>query len=884
MPNYELAINIGGNSNTGHISQAGKSLADFAKQADIAAIKSSALSSKANYLGGQVAKGNISINDAAQKYGEFRKSLEGADEAATKTGKSVGNLGKSLNDNLSLVTKSVTAVAAAGATFQQAFNLSKEGAQLNQLTESFELMNEQVFKTPDLLDQMTEAVSGTIKETDLMKSLLTLTAGASEDAAQSYAAAAPQLLEIAKASNKLNPALGDTAFLFDSLALGIKRGSPLILDNLGLTIKVGEANEKYAAQLGKSVESLTAEEKAMALLNATMEAGDQLIAQVGGNVDSQADAWARLEVLVAENTDALKRWLADGLLPVIETASGGYSDSVEGIIQKNIAAGKSMADLVTQGQRLTKTIDDVGAGGLKVTDTYDSVQQGLRDTALAIVENSNGALEARKNLEAAFGPDLFRNVDEMGLSFIDLGLGVSIFTAEIDRASDHSSRFNQQLNDLRYITDEYAPAVNGAVGAASDFGAELARLTQLGAEAQQQQNALNQEMNAMTAEGLRDVESTIGDPIRSLLTAQQQLADSQGEWVQVTISNAGKIGAINSELASDLTNEQANAYREIVRTAEEGGAEWLAAYNALQGDLSESQRDALIAQRAELGAVGDTVGSAYTGSIEDAEAAQAAIDEANQAIIDSYRELAFEGALALAELSPDPDAIQRTLDYAVAIGQMTQEEADLRLEAVQTRTAIDDLNKLVVQSGLDAEIAGRAFDLLTSGQYNTAESARQAAEKQQALIDLFAQTPEKVATAYTLFTGDSIDRLREIRNLLDSVDGRSASASVNVNTSTSGDVGGSGNDKDKAIGGMTYPGGVSRVGEGNRPELYQEGNNIYLIPGDRGRVFSNSQSNSMLGGAPNITININGAMLPPNPQAQARALATAVADEFGRAR
>jgi hypothetical protein len=190
-------------------------------------------------------------------------------------------MGQNLSGLMDTVKGVTVGVAAMGATFKQAFDLSKEGAGLNQLRDSFELMNKEVFKTPDLLDAMSEAARGTIKDTDLMKSLLTLTAGASDAAAQSYAAAAPQLLEIAKASNKLNPALGDTAFLFDSLALGIKRGSPLILDNLGITIKVGEANEKYAASLGKSVEALTAEEKQMALLNAVMESGDQLIAQVG---------------------------------------------------------------------------------------------------------------------------------------------------------------------------------------------------------------------------------------------------------------------------------------------------------------------------------------------------------------------------------------------------------------------------------------------------------------------------------------------------------------------------------------------------------------------------------------------------------------------------
>jgi methyl-accepting chemotaxis protein len=147
---------------------------------------------------------------------------------------------------------------------------AKQGAAINQTRESFDRLNESVFKMPSLLDQMRESVRGTISDTELMQGLLKLTAGATEDMAQRFANAAPQLLEIAKASNKLNPALGDTAFLYDSIATGIKRASPLILDNLGIVVKVGEANEKYAESLGKSVEELSAEEKQIALLNATL--------------------------------------------------------------------------------------------------------------------------------------------------------------------------------------------------------------------------------------------------------------------------------------------------------------------------------------------------------------------------------------------------------------------------------------------------------------------------------------------------------------------------------------------------------------------------------------------------------------------------------------
>ena len=83
-------------------------------------------------------------------------------------------------------------------TAKKAFDFGQEGAQIAQLEESFNLMNDTVYKTPGLLEDMREASRGTIKDTTLMSGILTLTAGASDELARSMADAAPKLLEIAK--------------------------------------------------------------------------------------------------------------------------------------------------------------------------------------------------------------------------------------------------------------------------------------------------------------------------------------------------------------------------------------------------------------------------------------------------------------------------------------------------------------------------------------------------------------------------------------------------------------------------------------------------------------------------------------------------------------
>jgi len=232
--------------------------------------------------------------------------------------KSLGGLKQGLSGIASTATAVTGAVAIVGMTIKKAFDLGAEGAAVTQTAESFDLLMSKVGAAPDMLDRLRDASKGTIPDMQLMSSTATLLAGASGDLALSMSDAAPRILEIAKAANKLNPTLGDTTFLYQSLMTGIKRGSPMLIDNTGLTLKLGEANEKYAASLGKSVEQLTADEQKQAILSATLDAGKTLLEQVGDNTDSATDSYAKLQTASENLTNQLKAELSDAMLPLIK--------------------------------------------------------------------------------------------------------------------------------------------------------------------------------------------------------------------------------------------------------------------------------------------------------------------------------------------------------------------------------------------------------------------------------------------------------------------------------------------------------------------------------------------------------------------------------------
>ena len=124
------------------------------------------------------------------------------------------------------------------------------------------------------------------------------------------------LMEIARA--KARDMGISTTQAFNDIATGVGRGSPLILDNLGLIMKVGSANEAMAKSLGKTVEQLSDKDKKLALLNATIDAGKEAL----GRYDlSQKTTKEKMEQLTATVAN-LQLYLGQGLIRAAAGAAG----------------------------------------------------------------------------------------------------------------------------------------------------------------------------------------------------------------------------------------------------------------------------------------------------------------------------------------------------------------------------------------------------------------------------------------------------------------------------------------------------------------------------------------------------------------------------------
>jgi hypothetical protein len=423
-----------------------------------------------DYLLSILATFKDSASPELKKLGQSITGVEKATDAAKPKAKSFGSSITALSGQFLVATQAAGQVVAA---VKQMYEFAKVGAVVQQTEDSFDGLIDKLGVTPDLLDDLREASDGTISDMRLMSATTTLLAGAQGELASALADATPELLEIAKAANKLNPSLGDTAFLYESLATGIKRASPMILDNLGLTIKIGEANEKYAASIGKTVEQLTAEEQKLALLIETRRAGNVLIEQAGGAAGSATDDFARLEAATENLSNAFKKQLTPSVANFAE----------------------ALADMLTERQTLEKLLRDETQAVLETSKSYDEYVSQANEVVAAhgFIYDSTGQLtEAMKEWNLQTGEeflistgkavegakilteqqyDLLASLDDMGPTVRRTGDNFGYYEEELYRvvaaekiAEDAALKLEAAQLRINDALGDLATTMSGAVG------------------------------------------------------------------------------------------------------------------------------------------------------------------------------------------------------------------------------------------------------------------------------------------------------------------------------------------------------------------------------------------------------------------------------------
>jgi len=164
------------------------------------------------------------------------------------------------------------AITAAYLTVRKAWNLAEQAAQYEQSAQAFKTMAQSMGADAEkTFTRVRDLSGGLIDNKSLQESM---------NKAVSLGIPIEKLGDLMLIARAKARDMGiTTTQAFNDIATGIGRGSPLILDNLGLTLKVGTANEQMADSLGKTVQQLTDKEKKQAILNATLDAGKEALSR-----------------------------------------------------------------------------------------------------------------------------------------------------------------------------------------------------------------------------------------------------------------------------------------------------------------------------------------------------------------------------------------------------------------------------------------------------------------------------------------------------------------------------------------------------------------------------------------------------------------------------
>lgn len=201
-----------------------------------------------------------------------------------------------------------------------------------------------------------------------------------------------QMAELTRVAVTLGQAMGqDAATSIDDLTTALGRQSPMILDNLGITLKLEDAYNGYAATLGKTAAQLTEEEKKQAFVSEALRIGTERANELGGVT---ADTATKVETLTASYSD-LQVALGSALTSAAEDS--GALD----YLNRSLEVWTAIAKTVEYNNR-----DDVQARATEITaktNEADALEMQLRDLELQANALSRAALvdpQAKDDLAA----------------------------------------------------------------------------------------------------------------------------------------------------------------------------------------------------------------------------------------------------------------------------------------------------------------------------------------------------------------------------------------------------------------------------------------------------------------------------------------------------
>ena len=279
----------------------------------------------------EVAKNSRTLNELLQKYermgveapANIRKlatELEHAAGSARKLDSATSGLGSSLKSGFGALAgglgiglgagAGLAAISSIGGAIREA---ATEAARLGPLAQAFERLQGGAASAQQALITLREATRGLVSDTELMRL-------SNQQTQLGLAGLGVDFSKLAQTAVTLGAAVGQNATeSIEALVGALGRGSTEVLDNVGVTLRVSEAQEIYAARLGTTSEKLTDQQKKQAFVTIAME-----------RAEAKAKSLGEQNLTVAQNFERIG--LAMGDIAAQALSAGNQSATLAGAL------------------------------------------------------------------------------------------------------------------------------------------------------------------------------------------------------------------------------------------------------------------------------------------------------------------------------------------------------------------------------------------------------------------------------------------------------------------------------------------------------------------------------------------------------------------------
>lgn len=202
-----------------------------------------------------------------------------------------------LTEGLLKASRLLGIVGAAALAVKGSFELVFAAEEIKSINNQFDVLAKNAGIAGDTIkDKLVGASGGLVDDEEVIKS-------ASEQIIKlgTNASKLPDIMELAR--KHTNAFGGDMIQKFDQISSAIANGQVRQLKSLGIIIDQEKAYKEYAKAIGKTVDTLSQEEKQRALLNATLKKGGDALKGVTGDSKEATQGWEKLKVTLGNLKD-----------------------------------------------------------------------------------------------------------------------------------------------------------------------------------------------------------------------------------------------------------------------------------------------------------------------------------------------------------------------------------------------------------------------------------------------------------------------------------------------------------------------------------------------------------------------------------------------------